>query len=1516
MADQDNNSAGNTGEPSGSASERLARLQTLEDGEAAKQRQMKWVDGANYGMMGADVGYGVYAAGSAAVASGATGAAVAGAAALAAAPAVVALAGAWALGQIGVTGALAAGATRVGDALGLTIGRGDPHPACVGDAIAHSSGFLGMLGGLAAGVAIGAMVAATVATGGLAGALIVGACMAGGLSIGGALAAASQSMGSNCGTITSGSPNVTFEGKPAARVTDVTSCSHHSDSPEPLVEGSKTITINGLPLVRIGHSTHCSAKVNAGRNSVWVDKTTGQYGPKNPELSAAEEFLAGLLGGVLGAKLGGLMAKALPKREPTQSAEVSGKKDEVSTCKEDPIDVATGEMVDLRTDVAIPGVLPLQLTRRYRTRADDVGLLGPRWSTSWSQRLEFADGHLVRFHTAGGQAISFIAPDVGLDGINLREPRYRLLGKRDEPRIFDYETRQVLVFSPLMEGGTSRLERIEDLSGNSILFAYDTVGRLTELAHTDGYRLKLRYHGPANTVDKIDLIDENEKLQTLVEYAYSNGMLARVESFQHGYFRYTYDTNGWMTSWLDSDQTEVRYRYDDAGRVVQTETRQGYHTGYFVYEEGCTRVVDGDGEWRYEYNGDGLVTCETDPLGHRTLREWQLGRLISQTDALGRRTTFEYDARGSLIAIEEPTGSKTRFEYDDNRLMTVVALANGARVRFEYDHLQRLTARIAPDGSATRYRYGQRGELLRVVDGDRETRLDYDEQLRLISTRWPTGAEFRTVYDVLGRLLEETAPDGGRAQYKYQAGANNPRGMVSEITQADGTTIRVRYNSEGLPVEHIDPLARVTRREYGPFDLVTASIDAAGHVTCFEYDHATRLTKVINALLETWQYRYDGAGRLVEEIDWGGRVTRYERDAVGRLLVKTLPDGGQWRYEYDGFDRLASVDAGDVRLAYSYDELGRLASAEVQGESSHITRFAYDAKGRLIGEDQHGHLLRHVYDARGARTARITPHRETKYEYDRLGALTKVGAMSILRDELGRDIGRQAGEFVLQRQYDVMGRLQRQAAGPKLAFENMGRDSVRAFDSLARQVYSYDPAGQLRHIDTDADSIAFKHDVRGQVTSVRSALGRAESYSYDANRNIAEHGHDVLGDTHRYLAGGLPERVGYARYKYDARGRTIEKTVEQPGFRPKTWHYSWDGLNRLVKVTTPDKGVWVYRYDAFNRRVEKRAVGGRAAVRFLWDGYVLAERWEEKRDGTTGRTVTWHTSPSDYAPLAQETDDGFYPILADQVGMPKAIFTQAGERVWSPAATVWGKILPAKGAANDATGSGADFDTSLRFAGQWADEESGLSYNLNRYYDAETGQYLSRDPIGLAGGLRTQGYVSETTQWVDPLGLAECGSPQGRRNAPRAFEFDMVRNPGPLADLRGNPAANFAGGKYNATTLDHDVTLYRAGKAGGGKNGLGQWFTRDPILSEAQGRLDLAIKPQWTDANGALTGTSPLQSAYAVRIPKGTTIYEGPVGYQGGPYLGGQDIMQIYVHQPWTIPGVQVLSETPLVGSY
>ena len=104
--------------------------------------------------------------------------------------------------------------------------------------------------------------------------------------------------------------------------------------------------------------------------------------------------------------------------------------------------------------------------------------------------------------------------------------------------------------------------------------------------------------------------------------------------------------------------------------------------------------------------------------------------------------------------------------------------------------------------------------------------------------------------------------------------------------------------------------------------------------------------------------------------------------------------------------------------------------------------------------------------------------------------------------------------------------------------------------------------------------------------------------------------------------------------------------------------------------------------------------------------------------------------------------------------------------------------------------------------------------------------------------------------------------------------------------------------------------LYRAGEAG---TPLGQWFTREPPISAAQVRIDSAVKPQWIDPkSGVLTGTSNLDTVYAVRIPKGTTIYEGPVSNQGGVYLGGPNTSQVFVETPWSVKSVEVLGSTPI----
>jgi RHS repeat-associated protein len=123
----------------------------------------------------------------------------------------------------------------------------------------------------------------------------------------------------------------------------------------------------------------------------------------------------------------------------------------------------------------------------------------------------------------------------------------------------------------------------------------------------------------------------------------------------------------------------------------------------------------------------------------------------------------------------------------------------------------------------------------------------------------------------------------------------------------------------------------------------------------------------------------------------------------------------------------------------------------------------------------------------------------------------------------------------------------------------------------------------------------------------------------------------------------------------------------------------------------------------------------------------------------------WFFEPGTFRPMAKVENGKAYACVTDQVGTPRELLTSDGKLAWSAKFAAFGALDGVKA---------SETDCPIRFQGQWFDSESGLHYNWNRYYDPETGKYLSSDPIGLSGGTRSYAYVHNPLTWVDPWGLS------------------------------------------------------------------------------------------------------------------------------------------------------------------
>jgi RHS repeat-associated protein len=1048
----------------------------------------------------------------------------------------------------------------------------------------------------------------------------------------------------------------------------------------------------------------------------------------------------------------------------SSDAPAAGNDTPVAECKTEgePISMISGEELLQLTDAQLPGPVSFAWTRTYRSSHTRDSGLGCGWTHTGSEQLEL-DSQQVLYHDSDGRTVPFRLPRVhqrsryipeGLVLDRIAEDTFILRQDGHPLRVFTrYGARSsylrlTQLRHPSYVPASTVLGVRKAETGFAIHLHYNEHNQLTQLQGNWGKSLMLNRNGEGRIV-RLELKDATSGARkTLAEYDYdacgdliaqrnANGVGERYEYRNHliqkrtlvtGFnFYFEWDGDGssarcihqwgdrgiydYRFEWQPEDQRskaidsrgKVReYEYNEYGQIIaELDCEGGLHQ--YAYEKGRKqRYIDPEGNTTdYFFDRYNNPAGYRDALGNRVTLSWFNGRLTSVTDKDKSHWRREYDSKGQLIALTDPFRQVTRYSYNTDGLLASVT-----------DPMQR----------TTRYEWSDRGELLTIIDPEGHRRcLSYDAWGQVDSAE----------------IFLAGGASAGKIQFFYTA-----TGKVEKIIAPNGDATTYTYNENDQLIRHSDPQGRTTGFKYDGLSQVVERVDPEGNRLNYEYDSERNLTALINEKGEKYQFFYDGNERLIKEIGFDGRIQHYKYDKAGRLIKH--------------------LDAGDVMTDFERDALGQLLTRTSRSITKpsiapEITRFNYDAKGRLLESYNADQFISFAYNAFGNLTkehhsdlnsqrqrisasmvdisfSNVWPGKRSgiqlpdgqciDYGFDPKNRLNQISfngeiITQIERDFLGREVSRTQGDLVTFAEYDPAGRLQKQTSY---------NQKQKIAGPIQRQ-YGYDNFGNLNSLSDGPEETRYVYDLLNRLKKVEGNL--PETFSFDPAGNLLQAGSENASSS---VKGNRLYIQGDRKFTYDTRGNLIQENRGKDGKLVTTFEYNLN--NQLIK-TTCNGQVTTYTYDPLGRRISKTDTFG--TTRYLWAGDQMVQ---EQRNSIK---KTYIYEPENFRPVAQVVDGKTYHYHLDHLGTPRELTDDSGKVVWKVRYKTYGNV---------AVKEVEEIENNLRFQGQYFDEETGLHYNRFRYYNPNTGQFITQDPIGLLGGVNNYQYAPNPVGWVDPWGLS------------------------------------------------------------------------------------------------------------------------------------------------------------------
>ncbi|WP_434823122.1 DUF6531 domain-containing protein [Corynebacterium macclintockiae] len=741
----------------------------------------------------------------------------------------------------------------------------------------------------------------------------------------------------------------------------------------------------------------------------------------------------------------------------------------------EPVDMATGNMVDFTQDINIPGILPLIIDRNANSAHELGRALGSRWVSRMDVHIEILDDEVLMV-SPDGALLTF--PPAPLDGSEVRaDGRAWLLSFADGAyRVRNVAEGITYVFSVSGDGSYVTTSGVEDRSpaagghsagaglrtgsfaadlglgftvgvtalvhhtGAAITYSWDqATGQMRDITRSDGTHLSLVWDHATNRVASIWVDNQqthpDEAPQRLISYEYdAAGQLIRVVNSHAGVLSYFYDEQGRTAGWRDRNGAAYHYRYDDHGRVTAQVGTGGMFPNILYWGDDtgddaptggtvCVLIeTAGDFTGDPLDTGDSIVDTYLDRLHNLPLYQALLNGGLHQAGLTGRGRTTNRDNTDWTI----PTDWLTDDLLGDIRPTVYRATASGDVWRI-----------ITPEGAIQDTTYTDHHLPSTITNAaGATTSYTYDDNDLITHTTYPDGTTTTIEPGTWGMPVRITGRDGHTTDYQVDT-----FGMTTAVTTADGATTTYTYDYR---VTGITPAS------------ITNPDGATTHIDC---DNAGRTIAITDPAGRRTSHTLNVRGLITDTLDPDGNTTRIDYTPEGWPTTLTHPDGTTLTATYDGegnqltttnetgatttttytvFDKPATTtDATGATTTITYNT--QMQPVAITNADGHTWTYTYDLDGNITQQtDYNGIVTTNTTSPDGLISTITTPAGTTTTTYNQLGLTTSIE------------------------------------------------------DASGTTLFDYDPLGRLTSITNPAATVTYTRDTYGRATAETTRLASGE----------------------------------------------------------------------------------------------------------------------------------------------------------------------------------------------------------------------------------------------------------------------------------------------------------------------------------------------------------------------------------------------------------------------------------------